>query len=150
VVLDGLKFLFTGSPTDYARLTKKSCWEILYTDGRIFREWQRDWSELPYSGRSKLRLYTPTGIYTELGSNKDNSGRFIQLKVAIASLGIGGVGSNTFAHMIGYIHGFNGEMTCRVWDYKAGKLLGFEDNAYNCRWEQLGPLAVDHLGIVSA
>ena len=148
-LLDAARFAATGDPVALARATGRSWWSLRYTDGTIRSEWERgaDWLLLPRNGRQRVRLYCPNGQVAELGADGDGTGRFVQLKVAVATLG---QGRGTLAHMVGYVYGLNGEMTCCAWCYRTRRLLSFIDNAYACAWEQLGPLCADHLGLAPA
>jgi hypothetical protein len=145
-VLDPLRFAVSGDPAALARATHRSWWVMKYHDGTVIPEYQRDWTELPLKGRQKVRLYCPNGQVAELGSDGDNSGRFVQLKLAVASTA---AGRHTLAHLIGYVYGLGGETSFACWDYRIGALTTFIDNAYDCKWENLGPLSVDHLGIAA-
>ena len=146
-LLDPLRFAVSGDPVALARATRRSWWICKFTDGTVIPEYQRDWTELPLKGRQKVRLVCPNGQIAELGTDHDNTGRFVQLKLAVASTS---TGRQTLAHLIGYLYGLNGETSFACWDYRTGTLQTFVDNAYSCRWENLGQLAVDHLGIVPA
>jgi hypothetical protein len=145
-LLDPVRFAVSGNPTALARATRRSWWVMRYTDGSVIPEWQRDWTELPLRGRQKVRLYCPNGQVAELGSDGENSGRFVQLKLAVASTA---AGRHTLAHLIGYVYGLNGETSFACWDYRLGALATFVDNCYSCKWENLGALSVDHLGIAA-
>lgn len=141
--LDPIRFAVGGNPTVLARATLRSWWSVKYTDGTVVGEWQRDWTELPVHGRQRIRLYCPNGRVAELGADGDGTGRFVQLKLAVASITSG---RHVLAHLVGYLHGLDGETSFACWDYRTGALTAFVDNAYDCKWEGLGPLAVDHLG----
>jgi hypothetical protein len=148
-ILDPLRFAVSGNPLTLARATGKSYYALLYTDGAVVNEWQPDvdWPKLPRKGRKALRLYCPSGEMVEFTGPGNGEGRFLQLKVAIAGAG---VGRSTIAHMIGYIVGTDGQMRCAAWRYDQRRLEQWTDNAYACKWENLGPLSVDHLGIAPA
>jgi len=146
-ILDPIRFAVSGDPVAYARLSGRSFWIMRYTDGTVIEEWRQDWTQLPLKGRQKLRLVCPNGQIAELGTDHDNTGRFVQLKLAVASTS---TGRQTLAHLIGYLYGLNGETSFACWDYRTGTLQTFVDNSYDCKWENLGPLAVDHLGIAPA
>lgn len=143
-ILDPLRFAVSGDPVALARATGRSWWICKFTDGSVIEEWKRDWTELPLRGRQKVRLACPDGQIAELGSDGDNTGRFVQLKLGQASTSMG---RSTLAHMIGYVYGLNGETSMAVWNYRTRSLQTFTDNVYDCKWERLGPLAVDHLGL---
>lgn len=143
-VLDPVRFAVSGDPRALARATRRSWWVMRYTDGTVIPEWKRDWSELPLKGRQKVRLACPNGQVAELGGDGDGAGRFVQLKLAQASTS---TGRAVLAHMVGYVYGTDGRMSCAVWDYRTRTLQTFADNAYMCHWEGLGPLAVDPLGL---
>jgi hypothetical protein len=146
-LLDSARFALTGAPAAYARASGRSWWAMRYTDGAVVEEWRRDWTELPRKGRQKVRLYCPDGQVAELGSDRDNTGRFVQLKLAVASTA---TGRSVLAHLIGYVYGLGGETSFACWDYRVGRLVTFVDNCYDCQWEHLGPLAVDQLGVAPA
>jgi hypothetical protein len=145
-ILDPIRFAVSGDPVAYARLSGRSFWVMKFHDGTVIEEYRRDWTELPRKGRQKLRLVCPNGQVAELGTSHDNTGRFVQLKLAVASTSMG---RHTLAHLIGYLYGLNGETSFACWDYRTDTLRTFVDNAYDCKWEHLGPLAVDHLGIAA-
>lgn len=146
-ILDPLRFAVRGDPIALARATRRSWWVCKFTDGAIIPEWQRDWTELPLKGRQKVRLVCPNGQVAELGTDRDGTGRFVQLKLAVASTA---TGRQTLAHLIGYVYGLNGETSFACWDYRLGTLVKFTDNCYDCQWKHLGPLSVDHLGLARA
>ena len=103
-ILDPIRFAVSGDPVSYARLSGRSVWIMRYTDGTVIEEWRRDWTELPLKGRQKVRLVCPNGQVAELGADHDNTGRFVQLKLAVASTA---TGRHTLAHLIGYLYGLN-------------------------------------------
>jgi hypothetical protein len=141
-----------------ARIAGRSWWALRYTDGRIIHEWDRDpgspnghadWPRLPYRGRQALRLYCPDGKFAQLGDTEDATGKLFQIKVGLMTAG---AGRGTLGHLIGMIHGLNGECICYSWEINAdgsGRLVGpFDDNVYALRWHgPWGPLSADVLGI---
>lgn len=114
--------------TEHARRSGRSWWSLRYTDGRIAHEWDADpgspnghvdWPRMPYQGRQSLRLYCPNGQMAQLGSTADSTGRLFQFKIAHASAGMGGpniIGRETLAHVIGIVHGVDGQCTCYAWE----------------------------------
>lgn len=140
-----------------ARLAGRSFWAVRFTDGRIVHEWDpdpgspnkhADWARLPYEGRQKLRLYCPNGVFAELGDTRDCTGKLFQLKVGLMTAGLG---RGTLAHLIGMVHGLNGEAICYAYEIQpdgSGVLRGpFEDSVYGMRYHNLGKLNADVLGI---
>ena len=127
-----------------ARLTGRSFWALRYTDGRIVTEGDIDWSLAPLRGRQQLRLYCPSGEVAELGNTTDATGRLFQLKVAVR--GMGG-GKEVLAHLIGIITGPDGACRCAAWEPDPGRLIQFDDNVNAMRYQGIGALAFDHVGI---
>lgn len=128
-----------------ARVHSRSYWRMRYTDGRVVNEWDCDWSLAPLRGRQAVRLYCPNGQIAELGNDsQDCSDRLFQLKVAVATAG---VGNTTLAHLIGLVDGLNGECRFAAWDYAARQLVTGRDNVHDFTYQQIGPLAFEHLGL---
>lgn len=114
-------------------------------DGRIIAEWERDWLDLPRRGRQSIRLYCPSGRVGELGNTTDATDRIFQLKQGTVSVG---EKRQTLSHIIGLIHGTDGQCTCYAWDYGRSVLVGpFEDNANAMRYGNIGKLEGAVLGI---
>jgi hypothetical protein len=76
-----------------------------------------------------------------LGNSVD---RLFQLKVATATAG---VGRQQLAHLIGIVHGTDGQCTVAVWEPQQRRLVTFEDNVFRMQYQGLGCLAFEHLGI---
>lgn len=127
-------------PEIRSKMSGRSLWAVRYADGRIFQEGERDWSELPPKGRVAVRLYCPNGQVAELGNTQDATGRIFQLKVATTFHG-------TLAQVVGLITGTDGQCKVAAWEYGPKRLLTFEDNANAMRYEQIGQLSPDVLGI---
>lgn len=127
-----------------ARLSGRSLWAMLYGDGTVIHESERDWLDLPPTGRRSIRLYAPNGQQVTLDDGRDATGRVFQLKVAVA--GAGGERS-TWAHLIGLVTHPDGTALCAVWDYRTRTLHQFSDNAAMMCFENIGPLCSDHLGL---
>ena len=139
-----------------ARLSGKSYWVLLYTDGTILPEWRSDWPLAPVKGRRAVRLYCPNGQVAELDCGHEAERRLFQFKVAVASIRSG---RHLRAHVIGRIDGLDGRAQCYAWepghpgdDGKPvpGRLVSFIDNAYAMAYENVGALCADHLGMVPA
>lgn len=133
-----------------ARVTGRSWWAVRFHGGKIITEWQRDWLDVPKKGRQSIRLYCPNGQVAELGNDGgDATDRIFQFKRAFAqvSIGAGGSGRGTSAHVIGMIHGTDGQCTCWRWDYFMHRLVKWEDNANHMLWDHVGRLENAVLGI---
>lgn len=115
----------------HARRTWRSWWSLRYTDGMIVREWDRDpgspnghadWTRLAMLGRLRgiqaLRLYCPNGRMAELGSDRDETGRLFQFKVAARYLGVGVevAAQEVLAHVVGQITGLDGQCRLFAWE----------------------------------
>jgi hypothetical protein len=132
-------------PAVRARLTGRSYWSLRYMDGRVVTEGEVDWSLAPTKGRQSLRLYCPDGRVAELGNTEDATGRLFQLKVGLRSAG---AGKSTLAHVIGILSGLNGECRVYAWEPDPGRLVGpFADNVFAMKYQQIGGLSADVLGI---
>jgi hypothetical protein len=140
-----------------ARFSGRSYWSIRYTDGRIVSEWEddpgspnkhADWSRLPLKGRQALRLYCPNGQVAHLGDSLDASGRLVQFKVGLRTVGLG---HGVLAHVIGIIEGTDGQGRFYAWERQpdgSGVLNGpFQDCAWNMTYHNIGGLSPDHLGL---
>src|SRR5262249_24956382 len=119
-------------------------WKLRYTDGRVVNEWEVDWSEVPAKGRQAIRLYCPNGQVAELGNTQDATGRTFQLKRAALMIG---VGRGVTHHLVGIIHDSDGNCTWAAWDYGRQQLLTFNDNVHAMKFDQIGRLEPDVLGI---
>jgi len=113
-------------------------------NGDVITEGERDWSEVPPHGRQSLRLYCPNGQIAELGNSDNASGRLFQFKVGELRAG---VGRTTLAHVIGIVDGPNGECHCAAWDYDQGTLTTFTDNVYEMRYQNVGRLSFEVMGL---
>jgi hypothetical protein len=131
-------------PALRARLTRRSLWSLRYTDGRVITEGEVDWSLAPHRGRQSIRLYCPDGRVAELGNTEDATGRLFQLKAGTLTAG---AGRRTDAHIIGIIRGLNGECRCAAWESDPGRLVQFEDNVFAMRYQNIGRLSADVLGV---
>ena len=130
-----------------ARVAGRSYWRLRYTDGRVVNEWDVDWSLAPRKGRQSLRLHCPNGQVAELGNSQDATGRLFQLKVAVTGMG----GPHwTWAHVIGIVDGFNGECQYAAWDYVRHELVTGRDNVNAMRYQNIGMLSPDVLGLAPA
>lgn len=110
-----------------AKRTGRSWWALRYTDGTIIQEWDldpgspnghADWPRVPKRGRQALRLFCPNGKMAEVGGTEDHTGRLFQFKVAARHIGVGvgAIGQEALAHVIGVISGLNGECTLFAWE----------------------------------
>ena len=132
-------------PAIRTRMTGRSLWSLRYTDDRVVNEGEVDWSLAPYQGRQSLRLYCPDGRVAELGNTEDATGRLFQLKVGLRSAG---AGKSTLAHVIGILVGTDGQASCYAWEPDPGRLVGpFADNVFCFRYQNIGRLSADVLGI---
>jgi hypothetical protein len=95
-----------------------------------------------------LRLLCPNGMCGELEAPEGC--RFIQLKTGGIDIGFGpGVVSRHYcdAHIIGLITDVNGNCYCRAWETREQRLIQFEDNVFNMKYRNIGPLNLDVQGI---
>jgi hypothetical protein len=127
-----------------ARFAGRSYWRLRYADGKVVSEWDCDWSEAPRQGRQSLRLYCPNGQTVELGNDVDATGRLFQLKVALLTLS---QDRNLLAHLIGIVDGADGWCRYAAWDYRRRELITGHDNVNAMRFENLGQLALENLGV---
>lgn len=140
-----------------ARLAGRSWWAVRYGDGRIIHEWDKDlgspnghadWPRLPYRGRQSVRLYCPDGKFAQLGDTRDATGKLFQFKGGVMTIGLG---RGTLYHLIGMVHGLNGECVCWSWEIQpdgTGVLRGpFEDNVYRMRYHNVGAVNADVMGL---
>jgi len=143
-----------------ARFSGRSFWSVRYTDGTIINEWDADpgspnkhadWSRLPLKHRQAVRLYCPNGQVHQLGDTLDATGRLVQFKIGLRTVG---AGHGVFAHVIGIIHGTDGQATFFAWQRNpdgSGSSIGpFTDSVYDMRYHNLGRLSADHLGLTDA
>jgi hypothetical protein len=132
-------------PAIRARVTGRSWWRVRYSDGTVINEWDGpDWSLLPRKGLVAVRLVCPNGKIAELGNSIDASDRLFQLKVGIRTAGDG---KQTLAHVIGIITGTDGQCSCAAWEPDPGRLVAFEDSVFAMRYQDIGRLSADVLGI---
>lgn len=138
----------------------RSWWSVRYTDGTIRSEWDddpgspnghADWPRLPYRGRQAVRLYCPNGQVATLGSDTDATGRLVQFKVGLRTAG---EGQGVLAHVIGIVEGTDGHGTFYAWQRRpdgSGELVGpWTDNINDLKFENVGKLSTDHLGLAEA
>jgi hypothetical protein len=134
-----------------SRVMGRSYWALLMTDGTIIPEWECDWPLAPLKGRRALRLYTPNGEMATLDDGKDATGRLFQFKCAIASAGsIAGRSRATLAHVVGLVWGTDGQCSCAAYEYTTRRLLLFTDNVNDFRYQNVGKVHADHVGISPA
>jgi hypothetical protein len=126
-----------------AVVTKRPWWRLRYTDGTIVNEWEIDWSLAPYKNRQAVRLCCPNGQVAELGSG-DCTGRLFQLKVATVGAG---AARQTIAHVIGLVTGTDGQCKYAAWDSFEGKLITGKDNVHAMKFQNIGALSTDVLGL---
>lgn len=127
-----------------AKLRGRAYWRLSYTDGRVVNEWDCDWSLAPLPHRQRLRLYCPNGQIAELGNSWSAAGRLFQLKGATLALS----GERTLNYqLIGLVEDSSGVCTCAAWDYGQQKLLTFKDNVFGMRYEQIGRLSFEAVGL---
>lgn len=115
----------------HARRTGRSWWALRYLDGTVVNEWDSDpgsvnghmdWPRLAMLGKLRgtqaLRLYCPSGRMAELGGEGDQTGRLFQFKVGARHIGVGVgvVGQEVLAHVIGIINGLDGQCTLYAWE----------------------------------
>lgn len=143
----------------HANSTGRSWWSLRYTDGTIINEWDKDpgspnghvdWSRLPYNGRQAVRLFCPNGQVAHLGDTVDATGRLVQFKSRIRTVGFG---QDVLAHVIGLVEGTDGQGRFYAWELQAdgsGYLNSFMDNVYAMEYRSIGLLSSDHLGLVPA
>lgn len=110
--------------------TGRSWWAVRYTDGRIIHEWDpdagspnkhADWTRIDRRRRQYVRLFCPNGKMVQLGDDRDATGKLFQFKVGQRNVrfmpGPDVIEDRqVFAHVVGIIHGFNGECTLFSWE----------------------------------
>lgn len=132
-----------------ARMTGKALWEARRADGHVYREADGiDWMELPKRGLADLSLVAPDGTGRGFGNTADATGRLFQFKGATLTVGIGGPGGKRTRdfHLIGMLKDVIGQCVCWAWEHDKGRWSGpFEDNFYEFKYRQLGPLNPDLL-----
>ncbi len=147
----------------HARFSGRSYWSIRYTDGRIINEWDSDpgspnkhadWPRLPYQRRQALRLYCPNGQVAHVGDSVDATGRLVQFKVGLRTVG---QGQGVLAHVIGIIEGTDGQGRFYAWErqpdgsgFLNGFPQGFEDCIWSMKYHNIGCMSADHLGLAQA
>lgn len=139
--------------------SEQSWWQVQYAGGRVLSEWDTvkssslfslknsstsRWEEIPKKGLRGLFLLCPNGKAAALESNGDYL--FFQLKVGHISIGAGTTRSCS-AHIIGKVDGDDGRCVCYAWEYKTQKLVRFTDNVTFMAYENIGPLALDVVGL---
>ena len=140
--------------------SRQSWWQCRYRDGRVLSEWDTlqarllipvsgraagrtsRWEDIPKREMRGLYLLCPNGQAAALEANGDYL--FFQLKVGVATMG---QGTSCKAHLIGKVDGDDGRCICYAWEYEYGRLHRFEDNVTRMRYEQIGPLALDVVGL---
>lgn len=154
---DSLSFLLPKSAdikllTARARsaATRRAYWQARFTDGRVVSEWEVDWSLLPQRGLREVALVCPNGKVGVVGWGGDGAGRFVQFKMAYAH-GWGLNSMTTEAHLVGIVHGNDGEATFYRWEPEAFRLIGpYEDNVGPGRMQYGGgatnQLCFEHMG----
>lgn len=130
--------------------SRRAYWVAHFRSGRTVAENEVDWSLLPQKGLYKLHLVCPNTQVGVLEAQGDGEGRFVQFKLAYAH-GWGTQGPITEAHLIGLIHGTDGEATFWRWEPEPWRLVGqYEDNVSPGRMTFGGgatqQLAFEHLG----
>lgn len=141
------------------RTSGRSWWQCRYSSGKTLSEWDTltskvllpsgnsgssRWEDIPKGGMVGLRLLCPNGMAGELEAPEGH--KFFQLKVGGADVSMGG-GNGTKrycdAHIIGVVTDTNGNCLCRAWDYKAKKLIQFNDNVQNMVYRNIGKLNIE-------
>lgn len=123
---------------------RRSYWQARYKDGKIVSEWDIDWSLLPRKGLVEVRLVCPNGEVAVLGNPVDASDRVFQFKSAVARAG---ASTETMAHVIGIITSTNGDCKCAAWEPVPGRLVTFDDNVWDMKYQNVGQLAFAHVGV---
>lgn len=130
--------------------SRRAYWVAHFRDGRTVHEWQVDWSLLPQKGLYKVLLVCPNTQVGVLETQGDGRGRFLQFKMAYAD-GWGSKGPVTEAHLIGLVHGTDGEAKFWRWEPEPFRLVGpYDDNVAPGRMTYGGgatnQLAFEHMG----
>src|SRR5262245_33944097 len=155
---DGVMFLTRMMTLQMVRYSRRSWWEALYRDGTIISEWQTlthtlltpfgkgatsRWEDVERRGLVSLRLLCPNGQAGELWA--PDGGQFFQLKVGAWSAGE--PYSFCDAHIIGVVTDAAGHCLCRAWEVYAQQLIEFTDDVRHFAYRQIGPLALEVLGL---
>jgi hypothetical protein len=140
----------------------RAWWQARYSDGKVLSEWDTlvktvlwpvglsktsRWEEVPKKGMIGLRLLCPDGLAGEIEAPEGY--KFFQLKVGYQNISMGGGknGRSIGAHIIGVVSNSNGDCMCRAWDYRTKKLLQFDDNVFDFKFEHLGKLSLEVQGL---
>lgn len=125
-----------------ARAGGRCYWEVELANGRAVTEIETDWQHLP-SGRATIRLITPKGPNAPwIAGYKDDT--VFQLKPALFRADVGRV---TLGHVIGAVIDESGDCLLYAYDYRSSRLCLQRDNIFNLRYGNLGPLALENVGV---
>ena len=130
-----------------ASFKKRSYWRLRFHDGKTISEWDADWADVPRKSRVALRLYCPNGQIAEVGNSEDASDRLFQFKIAEIRATPGKVDRGTLAQVIGIVTSTDGTCTCYAWNYRTKQIDAFEDNVFDFKYENVGPLNPDIIGV---
>jgi hypothetical protein len=146
----------------FVRASGRSWWQARYRGGEVVSEWdtlpgmktglllpgpmrrnawRSRWEELDKAGMVGIRLLCPNGQAGELEAQRDHA--LFQFKVATATLG---AGQSIGAHVIGAIEDDSGTCRCFAWE-PPGRLVEFTDDVRWFRYQQVGPLGIENLGL---
>lgn len=123
-------------------------WQARYRDGRVVSEWEpaSAWEDLQKGGLVGIRLLCPDGVAAELESREDH--KIFQFKVGGLTIGMGGQPLGWCdAYVIGAVLDADGSCLCRAWEARERRLVDFKDNVFDMKYQGLGPLGLDNLGI---
>lgn len=142
-----------------ANTERRPFWILHYTDRdsvfegdpcRCRRHQVQDWGCRPDGRVRAIGLYTPDGLYHELGGMfPDMTGLVFQFKLAVRSVEFSGTGF----HLIGAVGNTDGGCLCFSWEYDlvsplGGHLVGpFRDSVHRMAYGNLGPLGLENLGL---
>jgi hypothetical protein len=141
------------------RSSGRSWWEARYSSSRVVSEFDVAtgngavpqliesvrWDELEGDGLVGLRLLCPDGSVAELASREDH--RLFQFKVGGIAAAAGSRLQWCTAQVIGAVIDVSGRCVCRAWETSEGRLVEFEDNVFAMRYQTIGALALENIGV---
>jgi hypothetical protein len=87
-----------------------------------------------------VQLVCPNGQVAELGNSVDASDRLFQFKTATTFHG-------TTAHVVGLITGMDGQCKYAAWEYGPKRLVTGVDSVFDFKYQNVGRICADVVGI---